>query len=436
MPALSTQGLAAGLAQGFGMARQAGLDRQAADRYDQDQIAKQQAIQTEQARYDQQFERDQSRYATEQGRYATEQARLLAQDKATAQYRSDTLAANAARTGLEQTKFDRDQLKEAGKFYMGSALLPDFKVDSALEGQLQAAGLQRFLPSQQIDVENLTTLNNLDRMGRNILQTGDIAQANSPEFLNTFNKAFDREISTGEGQVDSVTGKVVKNKTVTQFQPVGNGKFVTEVQMEYEDGTLSEPRPVTLFRSSDPNDPVTAEDPDAMIQMVLGRAEVARRISSNKNTIQSAYDLITGKNDKAETGQTLPANAKMIEYLVNNGMERGEATTVVTQSKGNPMSIAATVAGRMVTGDVSGEATFEEVYPDVLRALQSTAGPQPTETTNETGTETGTAVPTADQEALKAEKAKAMGLNIPGQQDITQAQGNDELSPGYRTVLG
>ena len=429
MPALSTQGLASGIQAGFGMARQVGMDRQNQQRYEQEQLAKQQAIQTEQARYDQQFERDNTRYMTEQ-------ERLAAQDAATAKYRGDTLAAQTARTTLEQTKFDREQLKEAGKFYMGSALLPDFKVDAELEAQLQEAGLSRFLPSQQIDAENLTTLNNLDRMGREILQTGEIGRANSPEFLNTFNKAFDREISTGEGQVDSVTGKVVKNKTVTQFRDMGNGKFVTEVQMEYEDGTLSEPRPVTLFRSSDPNDPVTAEDPDAMIRMVLGRAEVARRIDQNRTTIQSAYDLITGKNDKADTGQTLPANAKMIEYLVDNGMERGEATTVVTQSKGNPMSIAATVAGRMVTGDVSGEATFESVYPTVLSTLQGMGQPAPTSTAPAPAPASTAETAPVDQEAMKAEKAAAKGLNIPGQVDISKTKDSNELPPGYRTVLG
>ena len=426
MPALSTQGLASGIQAGFGMARQAGLDRQNEQRYEQEQLAQQQAIQTEQSRYDQQFARD-------QGRYASEQERAMAQDAATAQYRADTLAAQAERTGLESTKFERDQLKEAGKFYMGSAMLPDFKVDTELEGQLQSAGLQRFLPSQQIDTENLVTLNNLDRMGREILQTGEIGRANSPEFLDLFNKAFDREISTGEGQVDPSSGKVVKDKRVVGFQDMGSGKFATEVTMVYEDGTQSEPRPVTLFRSSNPDDPVVAEDPDAMIRMVLGRAEVARRISSNKGTIQSAYDLITGKNDKAETGQTLPANAKMIEYLTQNGMERGEATTIVTQSKGNPMSIAATVAGRMVTGDLSGEATFEQVYPQVLQALQSPEAPTAAPAAAPAGTPTAT--PTTDQEALKAEKAKAMGLNIPGQVDVTQAQSNT-LTPGYRTALG
>jgi hypothetical protein len=412
MPALSTQGLAAGLQAGYGMARQSGLDRQAQQRYEQEQLAKQQAIQTEQARYDQEFARDTTRYETEQ-------ERLAAQDQATAQYRSDTIAANNARTELERTKFDRDQLKEAGKFYMGSALLPDFKVDTALEGQLEAAGLQRFLPSSQIDTENLTVLNNLDRMGREMLRTGDVGRANTPEFLDLFNKAFDREISTGEGQVDAESGKVVKDKRVIGFQDMGNGKFTTQVALVYEDGTQSQPRPVTLFRSADPNDPVTAEDPDAMIKMVLGRAEVARRIGENKTTIQSAYDLITGKNDKAPTGQTMPANAKMIEYLVQNGMDRDEATTVVTQSKGNPMNIAATVAGRMVTGDVTGERTFETVYPTVLSTLQGLGTPTPSAVAT-APTEQPTEQPPQDDTELRRQRASALGLTIPGQRTIGQ----------------
>lgn len=409
MPALSTQGLAAGIQAGYGMARQSGLDRQAQERYEQEQLAKQQAIQTEQTRYDQNFAQDASRYATEQ-------ERLAAQDQATAQYRSDTLAASTARNELERNKFDREQLKEAGKFYMGSALLPDFQVDEQLEGQLNEAGLQRFLPSAQIDTENLTVLNNLDRMGKEMLRTGDVGRANTPEFLDLFNKAFDREISTGEGQVDAESGKVVKDKRVIGFQDMGNGKFTTQVALVYEDGTQSQPRPVTLFRSSDPNDPVTAEDPDSMIKMVLGRAEVARRIGENKNTIQSAYDLITGKNDKAATGQTLPANAKMIEYLVDNGMERGEATTVVTQSKGNPMNIAATVAGRMVTGDLTGERTFETVYPTVLASLQGIGAPTPSSAPATTSavpaTEQTTEQPPKDDTELRRQKASALGLTI------------------------
>ena len=376
MPALTTQGLAAGFQQGFGMARQVAQDAQAQANYEAEQLAKQRAIQLEQERYNQRMAQE----AIDRQNTADFRSQRLANDaaaaEATAAYRQTQADAAAERDQFARDQATRQELKERGTYYVGSATLPGFTVNEELEAELNKAGLTRFIPGNIVDTENLTTLNNLSRMGTEILNTGDLGRVNSPEFLDLYNKAFDAEISTGSGQVDPATGKVVKDKRVVQFRPVGEGKFVTEVALVFEDGTQSEPRPVTMFRSGSPNDPVAADDPGAMIDMVLGRAEVARRLGEMRGNIQSAYDLISGKK-----GEKLPATAATIDYYMGLGYTRDEAVGFVTRSKSDPSSIAARVAQDMYKNDVDDmgnpKGSFSTYYRQAYRAITGEEAPLP-----------------------------------------------------------
>ena len=367
MPAISTQGLASGIQAGFGMARQVSQDEENKRRYEAQVAADAEARTLEADRYTEKMRLE----ALDRQNTATfRQTRLendAASAAATAGYRQTQADTAAAATQAEIDKAKRDALKERGLFYVGSATLPNFAVNPELEDELNNAGLTRFIPSNVVDTENLATLANLERMGKEIISTQDLGRVNSPEFLDLYNRAFDSEISTGSGQVDPETGKVVKDKRVVNFRPVGNGKFATEVVLVFEDDTQSNPRPVTIFRSSNPNDPVTAEDPGAMIDMVLGRAEVARRLSSMRGTIQDAYDMLTEKKDTP-----LPAAAATVEYYRDLGYSTDEAVRLVTQSKSNPQATAARVAEDMVANDKlygEGDLTFDQAYQNVFTSI-------------------------------------------------------------------
>lgn len=356
MPALSTQGLASGIQAGFGMARQVGMDRQNEQRYEQEQLAKQQAIQTEQARYNQQFERDNTRYMTEQ-------ERLAAQDAATANYRASSLQASAdsaaatadwrksqgdiatAQSDREALKFARDNAREDGLAYIYDANTnPNFKRRPELEAELERVGLSRFNPTTYFDPEKRRVTDNLSRQIGEIVNSGDLSQANGPQFLSGLNVLLADEINNGVGEVDQDTGKQVVGKKVSGFQPVGQGQFVTEVTLEFSDGSFSEPRPVTENRSSMPDDLVKASNPEELMNMVLARKQVGDALLNNP-TIAKVYGQMAAEAGITNS-QKPPAFSQNLQILTSQfNIPQDQAIAILTNSKGNPRQMALEAAG-------------------------------------------------------------------------------------------
>ena len=384
MPALSTQGLASGIQAGFGMARQAGLDRQNQQRYEQEQLAKQQAIQTEQSRYDQQFARD-------QGRYEGEQARLARQDQATADYRASSLQASAdsaaatarwrqeqgdvatAKNDREQMKFDRDNARQDGLAYMFDANTnPNFERRPEFEAELDRVGLSRFNPTTYFDPDKRRITDNLSRQIGEIVNSGDLSQANGPQFLSGLNALMADEINNGTGEVDQDTGKKVVGKKVSGFQPVGKGQFVTEVTLEFSDGSFSEPRPVTENRSSLPDDLVKASNPEELMNMVLARKQVGDALLGNP-TIAKVYGQMAAEAGITDS-QKMPAFSQNLQILTSQfGIGRDEAIAILTSSKGNPKAMALEAAGIAFENQTAfgpNKKSIMEFYQEALPTFQ------------------------------------------------------------------
>lgn len=120
--------------------------------------------------------------------------------------------------------------------------------------------------------------------------TNDFYQKlNTPAIKQQMGVVFKDEINRNVGYVDS-SGKRVVSKEFGGIVPVHTGDkagVALEVIPVYEDGTKGEPQPVTVNRSSDPNDKVQVFAPSDLVGVINARANIANAIRDPQNLLQS-----------------------------------------------------------------------------------------------------------------------------------------------------
>ena len=239
-----------------------------------------------------------------------------------------------------------------------------------LVDQLEEAGLSHFTIPYWIDDTNLQ--NNLAL--RDVLAEvgqGNFNNVNTPETLSLIQAVYGDQLEAGVGEQSMSTGKPIMRKSLAGLRAAPNGAGVVALlNIEYADGTTDQ-QPVTLNRSSDPNDPVAISDLGEMLDDVAGRVRLASIFSQDEvqEMLRAGNNRLFGTPGQ---GEESTAQIRNIEYLTANGMDRQQATRLVMYAKTNPGTEIGRLFNTLADNNPYGSKgqTNDELYSEAVRLYQ------------------------------------------------------------------
>ena len=158
------------------------------------------------------------------------------------------------------------------------------------------------------------------------LKNGNIHAVNTPESLSVINGVYKEQIKKGIGEFNSALGGTVVDKEIIGLETgPKKGSFVAEIEVTLDNGKKFT-APLTMNRSSDPNDNVRLIDGKVAMDDMFVRYQRARIADLNRDQIQKSYDMMYGGESK-EPGST---TGKTIKDLMNYGVDKETAIKLAT----------------------------------------------------------------------------------------------------------
>lgn len=252
-------------------------------------------------------------------------------------------AAAVSNAALNYKKFENEEraaklaaLRERAQSEFVRVIEGGEALDTALLQELEGEGLRHLTIPYWVDDRNLqgnlALRDVLEQVGH-----GDFSKINTPETLSMIEAVYGDQLNTGVGELSSTAQKPIMRKSLSGLRAAPNGQGVVAlVNVTYRDGTQDE-KPVTLNRSSDPNDPVAISDLGEMLDDVAGRVQIAELMSQPEiqERVRAGNRQLFGTGEDA---QKPTKEIQNIEYLIRGGMSRDEATGLVMYAKANPGS--------------------------------------------------------------------------------------------------
>lgn len=225
------------------------------------------------------------------------------------------------------------------------------------------------------------------------IHSGNLKDVNSPKALDALNHVYSDQVSKGVGEFFAPMGGNVASKRITKLEAGPGGSVIANIRVNLDNGRTYD-APLTVARSSDPEDPVRTSDPGAMIDDVMGRyqlSQVAKTPEFQKAT-RAMFDAASSRMMNANGAKPLPADAQMIEYLTAHNVPFEKARDMVLNSADNPEKAARDFAGVILKSQAEsgGSLTPEQALAEARRIL---ATPQ-----NIGASPAGTAAPSAGQQ--------------------------------------
>lgn len=254
---------------------------------------------------------------------------------------ANTSASKEAREAKgEQTS----ALKERAAAEM-QRVLTGAEPDLNLAGELKSNKLNHLSVPYWLDDQNVK-----DNIAlRGILQKvgqGDFSQVNTPESLALIENVYADQLNVGAGELSASSGKAIRKKSLDGLHSAPGGQgIVATLKVMYQDGT-TDVKPITLNRSSSPDDQVAINDLGTMLDDVQGRVQLAEVFSRDdvRQQLQGARASLFAADDaKSQTPQM-----KNIKYLQAQGMDFDEARDLVMMAKTNPIQATNNLAGKIL----------------------------------------------------------------------------------------
>ena len=207
------------------------------------------------------------------------------------------------------------------------------------------------------------------------LKSGNIHAVNTPESLKVINGIYKDQVKKGIGEFNSALGGTVVDKEIVGLETgPKKGSFVAEIEVTLDNGKKFT-APLTMNRSSDPNDNVRLIDGKVAMDDMFVRYQRARIADLNRDQIQKSYDMQYGGESK-EPGS---ATGKTIKDLIAFGVSKDMAIRLATQSKSDPEAAVRDFAGIILKNqDALSETqiTPEQAYNEARRVLMGSEAPQ------------------------------------------------------------
>lgn len=205
------------------------------------------------------------------------------------------------------------------------------------------------------------------------LKDGDVNAVNSPESLGVINGIYKEQVQKGIGEFNSALGGTVVEKRIVGLKAAPKkGSFVAEIEVTLDNGKKFS-APLTMNRSSDPNDNVRLIEGKVAMDDLFGRYQRAQIAELNKDKIQNSYDMMYGAGEK-EPGS---ATGKTIKDLMVFGVPKEQAIQLSTQSKTDPEAAIRSLTNAILKNNDNSDEQFspEQAYQEARRVIMGQNSP-------------------------------------------------------------
>ncbi|ALS32686.1 hypothetical protein PTRA_a1477 [Pseudoalteromonas translucida KMM 520] len=229
------------------------------------------------------------------------------QAESTNNYRNDALTANK-----EQTKWQQNYKNQQAQWQKDQQAIPvawqSFRETGQVPEELSDV-LERnkgMDPRTYMNPQYRAEVKGLGEKLDNVIKSGNMAEANSPETLNLFNNVFKDKISQSVGQFDEKVNSKIASVDFAGFVPAEreDGSVALALKVTYANGS-QEIKPMTKGRSSDGDDPVMTYTPKELVNTIKTRAMMADMMERPEYWDKMGAEVAAnfGRGTKASAGK-------------------------------------------------------------------------------------------------------------------------------------
>lgn len=229
------------------------------------------------------------------------------QAESTNNYRSDALTANK-----EQAKWQQNYKNQQAQWQQDQQAIPvawqSFRETGQVPEELSDV-LERnkgMDPRTYMNPQYRAEVKGLGEKLDNVIKSGNMAEANSPETLNLFNNVFKDKISQSVGQFDEKVNSKIASVDFAGFVPAEreDGSVALALKVTYANGA-QEIKPMTKGRSSDGDDPVMTYTPKELVHTIKTRAMMADMMERPEYWDKMGAEVAAnfGRGTKASAGK-------------------------------------------------------------------------------------------------------------------------------------
>lgn len=399
MDAISTQSLGSSFLQGFQAAdnyfarkKQQDMQQQAFDKNSElqglrvkqtqqqlDQGEQRLALSAKQLKnYDKKLKQEQAQFELLQ---SLNQQRLLNAKQA------NKLAAAQHDRSVKEKK--REEVRERGKNNLIRFQLTG-DIDWDADQEAADAGIPHMGPSYYLDGQRRKTAMNAEKIVEQV-GAGNYDYVNEPEALEIFNHLYADQIQKGLGEWTGPEGigKQIVGKRLSEFDVGPGGGVVAYVDVSYNDGS-TERKPITINRSSNPDDPVKLNNVGQILDDLQGRAFIAKAmdgyLSTGDNLQRAQANVARHRQIASGKTPTITDKTRQIKELMSMKMSQDEAINLVYKNENNDLkNLVAMQKAAALTNSAAEKDLPGKVFADYqrLKSLLSGALPHPMQNNNQ-----------------------------------------------------
>ncbi|MBM7070866.1 hypothetical protein JQC92_02270 [Shewanella sp. 202IG2-18] len=220
--------------------------------------------------------RNEQRYQDSQKRYSLMDKRNEDRYQDTLDYREQQQAAAKENRDWQKSRTERNDQWKQDQQMMGAGW--DYFMQNGDISPEHKEMFERnagYSPMTFMKPEYREKVKFLDKRVNEIVKSGKLSEANSPDVINAFNEIYSDRIKRSVGEFDSVRGTNIKDVNFHGFIPVGEKGDVTfALKVDYENGDSSV-QAMSKGRSADPKDPPEVMSPQELIQTMKAKTVMA-----------------------------------------------------------------------------------------------------------------------------------------------------------------
>lgn len=327
-----------------------------------------QRYQQQQGRLADMDKRDEERYQAQQGRLSDLDKERVANREQDVKWRE-----SQGEQAEEQRQWQRNWQQQQAQWQKDEKAIPiawqSFRQTGQIPDDLSDV-LERnkgMDPRTYLNPEYREQVKGLGEKLDSVIKTGKMAEANSPETVQLFDKVFKDKIQASVGQYDEDVKSKIVGVDFAGFVPVEEkgGRVGLALKVTYENGS-QEVKPMTKGRTSEGDDPVMTYTPKELIGTVKARVMMADMMERPEYWDQMGAQVGASFGQRSQTKEA-PKEVEYRKAQVQLLEAKAKALSDIESGKGATMPLTGEAKAQALAG-------VEAQFSNQLKQLESIYG--------------------------------------------------------------
>ncbi|TVU80210.1 hypothetical protein FQP85_20740 [Pseudoalteromonas neustonica] len=327
-----------------------------------------QRYQQQQGRLADMDKRDEERYQAQQGRLSDLDKERVANREQDVKWRE-----SQGEQAEEQRQWQRNWQQQQAQWQKDEQAIPiawqSFRQTGQIPDDLSDV-LERnkgMDPRTYLNPEYREQVKGLGEKLDSVIKTGKMAEANSPETVQLFDKVFKDKIQASVGQYDEDVKSKIVGVDFAGFVPVEEkgGRVGLALKVTYENGS-QEVKPMTKGRTSEGDDPVMTYTPKELIGTVKARVMMADMMERPEYWDQMGAQIGASFGQRSQPKEA-PKEAEYRKAKVQLLEAKAKALSDIESGKGATMPLTGEAKAQALAG-------VEAQFSNQLKQLESIYG--------------------------------------------------------------